>query len=76
MVEVRQTETFDRWFRTTVGQRHVSRFALIGWCSAFPATCDRWAKGRGETLIVLLAGGDKGSQNRAISTALILARSL
>ncbi len=31
---------------------------------------------RGETLIVLLAGGDKGSQDRDISTALVLARSL
>ena len=31
---------------------------------------------RGEMLIVLLAGGDKGSQNRDISTALVLARSL
>jgi putative addiction module killer protein len=31
---------------------------------------------RGETLIVLLAGGDKGSQNRDISTAQVLARSL
>jgi probable addiction module antidote protein len=31
---------------------------------------------RGEMLIVLLAGGDKGSRNRDISTALVLARSL
>jgi putative addiction module killer protein len=31
---------------------------------------------RGETLIVLLAGGDKGSQDRDISTALVLVRSL
>lgn len=31
---------------------------------------------RGEALVVLLAGGDKGSQNRDISRALELARGL
>jgi len=31
---------------------------------------------RGATVIVLLAGGDKGSQNRDIQTALELARNI
>lgn len=96
MVEVRQTETFDRWFRKLRDRRARARIQIridrlvLG----LPGDVRPVGEGvselrvdygpgyrvyfaqRGETLIVLLAGGDKGSQDRDISTALVLVRSL
>jgi putative addiction module killer protein len=96
VVEVRQTETFDRWFRKLRDRRARARIQIridrlvLG----LPGDVRPVGEGvselrvdygpgyrvyfaqRGETLIVLLAGGDKGSQDRDISTALVLVRSL
>jgi putative addiction module killer protein len=96
VVEVRQTETFDRWFRKLRDRRAKARIQvrIDQLVLGLPGDVKPVGEGiselridygpgyrvyfvrRGEMLIVLLAGGDKGSQNRDISTALVLARSL
>ena len=96
MVEVRQTETFDRCFAScaTGGQGARIQIRIDRLVLGLPGDVRPVGEGvselrvddgpgyrvyfaqRGETLIVLLAGGDKGSQDRDISTALVLARSL
>ena len=96
MVEVRQTETFDRWFRKLRDRRAKARIQVridrlvLGLAGDVKPVGEGISElridygpgyrvyfvRRGEMLIVLLAGGDKGSQNRDISTALVLARSL
>ena len=96
MIEVRQTETFYRWFHKLRDRRAKARIQV---------RIDRLALGlagdvkpvgegvselrvdygpgyrvyfvqRGEVAVVLLAGGNKTSQDRDISSALRLARSL
>jgi len=95
VVEVRQTENFDRWFRKLRDRRAKARIQvrIDRLVLGLPGDVRPVGEGvselridygpgyrvyfvrRGEMLIVLLAGGDKGSQNRDISTALVLARS-
>lgn len=96
MVDVRQTETFARWFRKLRDRRAKARIQVRIDRLALGLTGDARPLGegvselrvdygpgyrvyfvrRGDMLIVLLAGGDKASQDRDISTALALARSL
>jgi putative addiction module killer protein len=96
VVEVRQTETFDRWFRKLRDRRAKARIQVridrlvLGLPGDVRPVGEGISELRidygpgyrvyfvrpGEMLIVLLVSGDKRSQNRDISTALILARSL
>ena len=96
MIEIRQTEAYDRWFeslrdrqaRTRIDIR-VRRLSLGN-----PGDVKPVGEGvselridygpgyrvyfvqRGQTLVVLLAGGDKRTQARDIKAALELARNL
>jgi putative addiction module killer protein len=92
MFELKQTETFSKWFAKLRDVRAVTaitlRLARLAYGHAGDA--EPVGKGvselrihygpgyrvyfqrRGETIIVLLCGGDKGSQARDIETALRL----
>lgn len=96
MIEIRQTETYAKWFaglrdrqaRARINTR-IRRLSLGN-----PGDVKPVGEGvselrldygpgyrvyfvqRGEYLVILLAGGDKGSQKRDIETALKLARDL
>ncbi len=96
MIEIRQTEVYDRWFeglrdrqaRTRIDIR-VRRLSLGNAGDVKPVgegvsemRID-YGPGyrvyfvqRGQTLVVLLAGGDKRTQDRDIETAIELARNL
>ena len=66
MVEVRQTEVFSKWLRELRDRQARPRIQKIG------STVIR----RGRGLVILLAGGDKRTQDRDIKTAMELARNL
>jgi putative addiction module killer protein len=96
MIEIRQTETYEKWFaglrdrqaRARINTR-IRRLSLGN-----PGDVKPVGEGvselrldygpgyrvyfvqRGDHLVILLAGGDKGSQKRDIETALKLARDL
>ncbi len=96
MIEIRQTETYAKWFaglrdrqaRARINTR-IRRLSLGN-----PGDVKPVGEGvselrldygpgyrvyfiqRGDHLVILLAGGDKGSQKRDIETALKLARDL
>lgn len=96
MVEIRQTEVYERWFSRLRDRRarvridiRIRRLSLgnpgdvrsvgegvsemrIDYGPGYRVYYVR----RGDTVVVLLAGGDKGSQERDIETALDLARGL
>ncbi len=96
MVEVRQTESFARWFRKLRDRRARARIQVridrlaLGLAGDVRPVGEGVAElrinygpgyrvyfiARGDTVIVLLAGGDKASQDRDIPAALALARSL
>jgi putative addiction module killer protein len=92
MVELKQTETFGKWFAKLRDVRAVTAITLRLTRLAYGHAGDAEPVGkgvselrihygpgyrvyfqrRGETIIVLLCGGDKGSQARDIETALRL----
>lgn len=92
MIEIRQTETYAKWFaglKDRQARVRIRRLSLgnpgdvkpIG--SGVSELRIDYGPGyrvyflqRGPMLIVLLAGGDKGSQDRDIKKALELAREL
>ena len=95
-MEVRQTETYARWFKSLRSRQAKARIDIrirrlsIG----NPGDVKPVGKGvselridygpgyrvyfiqRGDTLVILLAGGDKRTQDRDIKTALDLAQEL
>lgn len=95
-LEVRQTETFARWFRKPRDRRarariqvRIDRLALGLFGDVRPVgggvlevRVDHGPGYRvyfvrqGDTVVILLAGGDKASQGRDIPAALTMARSL
>ena len=92
MVEIRQTEVYARWFRRLRDRQarvridsRIRRLSLgnpgdvrpVGErVSEIRIDYGPGYRVRGETLVVLLAGGDKDSQERDIRSALELARGL
>jgi putative addiction module killer protein/probable addiction module antidote protein len=92
MIEIRQTETFAAWFRNLRDRRarvRIDRLSLGNPGDAKPVGEGVWELRidygpgyrvyfvrRGETVIVLLAGGKKRSQAQDIDIALRLARTL
>ena len=96
MIEIRQTEAYDRWFeslrnrqaRTRIDIR-VRRLSLGNpgdvkpVDEGVPELRIDYGPGyrvyfvqRGQTLVILLAGGDKRTQDRDLKTAIELARNL
>lgn len=93
MIELKQTETFRKWFAKLRDERAATAISLRLARLAYGHAGDVEPAGkgvselrihygpgyrvyfqrRGETIIVLLCGGDKGSQARDIKTALRLA---
>nr|WP_011666377.1 type II toxin-antitoxin system RelE/ParE family toxin [Bordetella pertussis]WNV60319.1 hypothetical protein [Bordetella pertussis]BAF33452.1 hypothetical protein XF1597 [Bordetella pertussis] len=93
MIELKQTETFRKWFAKLRDERAATAIAsrLDRLAFGHAGDVEPVGKGvselrihygpgyrvyfqrRGETIIVLLCGGDKGSQARDIKTALRLA---
>ena len=92
MVEIRQTEVFVRWFASLRDDRARARIRRLslGHPRDVRAVGEGVSEmridygpgyrvyfvQRGNTLIVLLAGGDKRTQERDIATARALAREL
>ena len=96
MIEVRQTDHFERWFERLCDRQARARIlARIRRLSlGNPGDVRPVGEGvselrldygpgyrvyftaRGETVVILLAGGDKRTQARDIKTALALARTL
>ncbi|NJL22849.1 MAG: type II toxin-antitoxin system RelE/ParE family toxin [Leptolyngbyaceae cyanobacterium SM1_3_5] len=96
MIEVRQTETYSRWFNALRDRQAKARIDIrirrlsmgnpgdvkpvgkgvselrIDYGSGYRV----YFKQRGDTLIILLAGGDKSTQEQDIKTALDLAKKL
>ncbi|TAD78748.1 MAG: type II toxin-antitoxin system RelE/ParE family toxin [Oscillatoriales cyanobacterium] len=96
MFEIRQTETYARWFNTLRDRQAKARIdiRIRRLSMGNPGDVKPVGQGvselridygpgyrvyfiqRGETLIILLAGGDKRTQERDIKTALDLAQDL
>jgi putative addiction module killer protein len=96
MLEVRRTDTFDRWLRRLKDDRARAKIAVrirrlafgnfgdvspvgegVSELRIFEGPGYRvYFKQRGDTVIVLLCGGDKKSQERDIKVAKALAREL
>lgn len=73
MIEVRQTDTFISWFRKLKDRQARVRIQVR---IDYGPGCRVCFAQRGRKLIILLAGGDKRTQERDIKTALKLARNL
>lgn len=93
MIELKQTDTFRKWFTKLRDERAVTAIASRLDRLAFGHTGDAepigggvselrihygpgyrvYVQRCGNTIVVLLCGGDKGSQSRDIKTALRLA---
>lgn len=71
MFEIRQTETYSQWFNTLRDRQAKARSELR--IDHGPGYRVYFVQ-RGATLIILLAGGDKRTQERDIKTALDLAQ--
>ncbi len=96
MIEIRQTETYSRWFSSLRDRQARARIdiRIRRLSMGNPGDVKPVGKGvselridygpgyrvyfiqRGDTLIILLAGGDKRTQNRDIKTALELVQEL
>jgi putative addiction module killer protein len=96
MIEIRQTETYSKWFSALLDDQAKARINIrvrrlsmgnpgdvkpVGRGVSELRVDYRpgyrvYFKQRGETLIILLAGGDKRTQERDIKTALDLAQYL
>lgn len=96
MIEIRQTETYSRWFNNLRDSQararidiRIRRLSLGNPGDVKPVGQDvselriNYGAGyrvyfiqRGNNLIILLAGGDKKTQNKDIQTALKLAQNL
>ena len=96
MIEIRQTETYSRWFSSLRDRQARARIdiRIRRLSMGNPGDVKPVGKGvselridygpgyrvyfiqRGDTLIILLAGGDKRTQDRDIKTALELVQEL
>jgi len=96
MIEVRQTEFYERWYKKLADRQararinvRIRRLQLGNPGDVRPVGEGvselriHWGPGyrvyyamRGATLVILLAGGDKGSQSADIATAVRIAREL
>ena len=76
MIEVRQTEIFARWLESNPGDVKSVGGGVSEMRIDYGPGYRVYFVRRGETLVVLLAGGSKQTQNHDIAMAIKLARDL